>query len=405
MMKCPSKLICFIKLLLIIQIFSSGTVFSQNKGELEKKKLENIKELQYSKGILDKMSLSKKSSMNQVNLLQKNIEVRKNLVDIITEEIKIINTDIDFNNGEIVRINKRIESLKNEYAELIKNSYKMLDKEYSLMYILSSQDINQGYMRMKYIKYLTEYRKSLISALDSEKLSIQILNRDLSRNKLKNEQLLSERRREIQNMDSDKKKNLSLIQNLQKKESELKKEIKRREKIMAQIDNELKRLIEEEIRKSKAAKRLTKLSTADMALAADFSKNQGKLPWPIDKGIITGKYGVQHHKVLKGIVMESDGIDISTEEGSVVHAVFNGEVTRVVGYAGYNSTILIRHGDFYTVYMNLINVKVKIGDKVKTGDIIGTVFTNQDNESNLHFQIRKDRITLNPELWLKMIGT
>ena len=389
-------------LVLVILLFQQSKILSQSKAELEKKKAENVEQLEYSRGILNKMTKSKNASLHEINLIEKTIIVRENLVENISGEIGILEKDISSNNVEISRINERIDIIMKDYAALIRNSYKMLDHDYSLMYILSSQDINQGYMRIKYIRHLTGYRKSLIASLDSEKMNIINLNKELSENKINNEKLLAERKKEISQLDSDRKKRLNIVRNLKSKEAELRREIQKRERIMLQVENEMKKLIEAEARKAKASGKISNLTAGEVILSGEFSKNQGKLPWPTEKGILTGKFGKQKHTILKGIEFESNGIDITTSNGTRVRSVFDGEVTRVVAIMGANYTVIIRHGQYYSVYQNLINVKVKSGDKVKTGEFIGTVFTDMENISKIHFEIWKDKNILNPELWLRM---
>jgi septal ring factor EnvC (AmiA/AmiB activator) len=365
-----------------------------------KKKQDNFQQLQNSREILEKVIITRTASLNQINLIQKSIELRQEIIDNISKEIELLGSDIDLNNIEILNIGNRMETLKEEYAKLIKNSYKMLDNEYALMYILSAVDINQGYMRVKYLKYLTDYRRNLISELDSQKIYLLKLNKSITENKIKNEKLLNERKKEMRNLGEDKKKKVILVGNLKAKETELRKEIRNREKIMIQIEAEIKKLIEEEERKARNVGRKNILSEADRILASEFNKNQGKLPWPIEKGIITRTFGKQKHPVLKDIEYTNKGIDISTIPGTKVNAVFNGQVS-VIAIIGSNYTVIIRHGNFYTVYQNLGEVRVKRGDNVKTGEYLGIVFTGQDNISKIHFEIWKEKGILDPEVWLR----
>jgi murein DD-endopeptidase MepM/ murein hydrolase activator NlpD len=212
--------------------------------------------------------------------------------------------------------------------------------------------------------------------------------------------LISERRRELISLDMDKKQNISIVHSLQNKEVELKNEINKRERIQAEIEKEIHKIIEEEAAKAREAKKSNKLSTEEKIISSDFEKNVGRLPWPSEQGILIGKYGEQNHPVLKGIKIRSNGIDINTVEGANVRSVFDGEVTKVIAILGANYTVIIKHGIFRTVYQNLIDVRVKAGDKVKTKTIIGTVFTDRDNISRFHFEVWRDKITQNPELWL-----
>jgi septal ring factor EnvC (AmiA/AmiB activator) len=373
-------------------------LFAQSRIELDRRKKENIDKLETSRIIMEKMTEEKTASLNRITLVQKNIEIRANLVSNISDEIEILQSDIEFNNAEISNLGKRIEVLKNEYAELIRGSYKLLENDYALIYIITAQDMNQGYLRMKYLKYLVEYRKDLIKELENSQNRILELNTVLRKNKVRNEELIQQKAVELKKLDNEKQQNEKLIKSLSLKQEELKQEIRRRERMMIEIEREINKVIAEEERKLKGK---IGLAREDMNLAAEFGKNEGRLPWPAEKGVISGNFGEQNHPVLKDIKVKSYGIDISTIAGSKVRTVFDGVVSKVIAILGANYTVIIRHGDYFTVYQNLVDVNVKSGDKVKTGDLIGTVYTGPDNIAKVHFEIWKERKILNPEIWLR----
>jgi septal ring factor EnvC (AmiA/AmiB activator) len=389
-----------VRVIILIQLVFVGIIYAQNnKEELEKRKAENQEQIQYIRNTVDKMTKTKEASVNQINLIQRSLELRQNLIENISDEINLLSNDIEYNTEEISRINKRIELIKSDYAKLIKNSYNVLDKEYSLMYILSSQDINQFYLRIKYLKYLTNYRRNLIAGLDSEKLNYIVINKNLGESKRKNIKLLEERKREMNNLDREKKEQIALVKKLQNQEKELKRKLQEREKMMLQIEAELKRLIEEEARKAREARKKTNLTESERILSSEFYRNKGKLPWPLEKGIITGKFGKQNHAVLKDVKFNNLGIDITTVKGSKIRSVFEGQVSTITPIMGANYTIIIKHGDFYTGYQNIVDLKVKTGDFVKAKEEIGTAFTDMENITKIHFIICKDKF-LDPELWL-----
>lgn len=374
--------------------------FSQSTKELDKKKQDNITKLNYSRELLEKTSLSKKSTLNQLNLIQENISLSEEIIQDMSSELEFLKSDIQENTTEIKRIENRIVAIKNDYANLIVSASRNLDNDFAMMYLLSSEDFNQAYQRIKYLKYLAEYRQDLVDNLVEEEELLKQKNLSLIDNTRKVTLLLSDRKRELSSLDKDKKKNMSLIKNLQSKESELKKDIQKREKMQAEIEKQIRKFIEEEAQKARAGKKATSLTVEEKLISSEFSKNLGRLPWPAERGVVTDKYGEHTHPVLKGVKINSAGIDITTSEGAIIRSVFDGEVTKVVAILGANYTVIIKHGEFLTVYHNLINVKVKVGDKVKTKQTIGTVFTDQENVSKFHFQIWKDKITQNPENWL-----
>lgn len=189
------------------------------------------------------------------------------------------------------------------------------------------------------------------------------------------------------------------IKELKAHESKLIKEIRDKQNIQKRLEREINLLIENEILKSKEAK-LSVLTPAERIISRDFARNIGGLPWPVNRGIITGQYGEHEHPVLKGIKIKSNGIDINTIEGEKALCIFDGEVTKIVAIMGANYTVIVKHGDFRTVYQNLINVSVKTGDSVKRGDSLGVIYTDSDNSTRLHFQIWQDKNNVNPVNWL-----
>jgi len=298
-------------------VFFSGLKesYGQSTNDLDKKKKDNIQQLAYSKKLLEKTALSKTSTLNQINLIQRNIELRTGLIENITDELGFLKNDIEANNLEIKKIDDRIKSIKGDYANLIIAASRNLDNEYAMMYILSSQDFNQAYQRIKYLKYLARYRMELTEKLETEQENLKNKNIELAENKNKNERLLAERKKEIASLDRDKKENLSLVRSLQNKETELKREIQKRERIQDEIEKEIRKIIEEEEAKARLAKKTNMLTAEEKIISADFSRNIGRLPWPSEQGVLIGKYGEQNHPVLKGIKIRSNGIDINTVEG------------------------------------------------------------------------------------------
>ena len=384
----------------IFILASCFVLFSQNSKDLDSKKKENIQKLQYSRSLLEKTEASKNLTLNQLNLIQQNIELREGIIVNISDELSFLRSNIEENILEINRLEERVKQFQNEYASLVLAASRNLDNDYALMYLFSSEDFNQAYQRIKYLKYLARYRSDLVEKLKIEEENLVRRNSELVENKRKNEILLTERQRELSSLDRDKKKNVTLIRSLQSKESELKADIKKRERIQSEIEKEIRRLIEEEISKAKVANKPNVLTPEEKIISGDFYKNMGRLPWPSEQCVITGKYGEQSHPVLKGIKIKSNGIDINTVEGAKVRTVYEGEVTKVIAILGANYTVIIKHGEYRTVYQNLIDVKVKAGDKLKTKDIIGTVFTDLDKNTKFHFEVWKDKVILNPELWL-----
>lgn len=387
-------------LFLSLFIFFAFNLFSQKRSELEERKKRNLEKIKVTRQMLEKTKEKREYSLYQVNLLDRRIRERNELISNYKEEIVLLNQQQE-NIKEIVSRNEEtLSNLKNQYAEIIRNSYRNIDDEYALMYILSSEDINQSYERIRYIKYLNNYRNNLYDDIRQKTDSLQLLQKRLDSLTNQRELALETIESENKNLYKDRRQKSRTISELRGKEEELIAEIKEREETQNRIENEIRRIIEEEARRAREENRVYALTPEEKIISDDFNKNKGGLPWPTLQGVVTGQYGEHPHPVIPGIKIRSNGIDLSTVENTEVRAIFKGEVTVVSAILGANYTVIIKHGNYRSVYQNLVNVSVKKGDKVETKEIIGTVGTNMDNETKLHFELWNGMDVVNPETWL-----
>ncbi len=389
-----------IGILLIFLLTGRFHAYCQDKSDLEKQKNENIEKIEYTRKLLDQTKEERQSSVNQLNIIQKGIDHRISLIGNLEEQNESIGNEINGIRSEIEKNSANIDRLKLEYASIIKKSYQNMDPELPLMYILSAEDINQGYQRLKYLKYLNEYRRETVERIKDLNDSLNARKMLFERRKSEQVQTISQIREEQEKLDRDREKKSKVVGELKRKEGKLMAEIRKREAVQKEIEEEIKRIIEEEARKAKAANSSVLMTPEESLTSEEFGKNIGRLPWPTAQGMIIGKFGEQNHPVLKGIKIKSNGIDIGTTNNSDVRAVFRGTVTKVIAILGTNYTVIIKHGNFWTVYQNIVDVKVKAGDKVEVKQPIGKVYTDSDNITKLHFEIWKDRVVLDPALWL-----
>lgn len=389
--------------LFIILLLSIGLIsFGQSKSELEKKRNSTLKEIAETENILNTIKQSKSESVEKLNLIDKKINLRNTLIVNLSSEVNVVSRKI----GELEKatnsLGADIKSIKVEYARMVYLAYLNRAHSNKLMYILSSSSLNQAYNRIKYLKQYSEYRQKQISIISSVQVSLNSQISELENKKKEKESLLSSQERENQILKNELDEKTKTINVLKLKESELNKRLKtqskRAEKLAAEIDN----IIKTEIKaKGDAEKVSKKISLDDTHLSNNFRDNKGKLPWPTDRGVITRGFGKYHDPIYKNVELESLGIDISTVANSEVHAIFDGQVTDKFLISGYNYAVIINHGRFYTVYQNLVDVRVNKGDKVKTKQVIGKVFTDSDSKSSiLHVQIWDLRKVLDPEMWL-----
>jgi septal ring factor EnvC (AmiA/AmiB activator) len=350
---------------------------------------------------MEKTTQERVGSMQQLRLLQRGINSRAELISTLESEIKVIDREIGVTREEIRKLVAENVKNRQEYAKLIYYAYRNHSNYEKLMYILAGESISQSYQRYKYLKYISEYRvqkalqiEELVGTLDKKNENLN----SLREGKL---ELLEEKDREQNNLVAEKSKRSRMIASLKQQESKLKKEIKDKERIARELEAKIREIIEEEARKSSTTNIYAALTPEQNLMGKDFRKNKGKLPWPVDKGIVTTGFGDNEVPGLVGSSVKNNGIDINSAAGTKVRAVFDGEVTKVFGILGANFTVLIRHGQFLSVYQNLVNVRVKTGDKVLTKEILGEAFTDQvENVAMIHFEVWQERTIMNPENWL-----
>lgn len=379
-------------------------LFSQNTKALQEKMSKTKKEIEYTNTLLNETNKNKKVTENKLQLLNKKITLRKKYVNDLNDEISILNNDIKSKQNRLKELENNLSLLKDEYAMMICYAYKNRSSEERIMFILSSRDFNQAYKRMKYFQYYTENRNEQIKKITATQDSIVALL-NLTKKKLGEKKLLlTEQQTEKNILSKEIKQQSEIITDLEQKKSELLKTLRKKEKQANDLNNEIQKLIEEERRQEALRREKEKLKAASAAKVitsgSKFDENKGKLPWPAT-GVITGTFGEHPHPVLKGITIKNNGIDISTKSGEKAYAIFEGVVSKIIVIPGSNSAILIRHGDYLSVYNNLIEVSVKPGQKVSTKQELGKIYTDPDNgKTTLQLQIWKETTKLNPEAWL-----
>lgn len=389
----------------LLLILSSGLLFvttASNRAVLEDKVQKFQNDIALANKLLAETADSKKKSATNVMLIERKIKLRNSVVQEINVEIQLLNQTIRRNKQSIDVLSKEIATIKTEYANMIRYAHKNRDSYTVMMYLLASDNFNQAYKRLIYFQQYSQYRKRQIDLLFSKQdtLASMISSAQLTIDD-KND-LLTQHKKETENLNAEKDSQAKLISELSKKEKEIMSDIsskrKQAEKLRTEIENiialEIKRKAEEERLKQKPA-------AAEIVLSKNFADNKGKLIWPTDKGVITSKFGEHPHPVLTNIMIVNNGIDISTSKNSNVKVIFDGVVSKIIMIPGGNAAIIIRHGDFLTVYSNVVNVKVKSGQTVSARQTIGTVFTDDESgQSVLQLQIWKETNKLNPEQWL-----
>jgi len=382
--------------------------YSQSKESLEDQRKRMLAEIEYTNNILNKNQKETKSNINQLMILKKNIENREEIIETYNTEIKLISKEISGKEMQISDSEKEIKLLKDEYAKLIYSAYKNRHGYDKWMFVLSSKDFNQAYRRLKYLKQFTDYRKKQVELVLEHEAKLLVEIEELSKEKAEKEELISKENIEKEKLAKQKQQINGVVADLRKTEKALKREIEKRKREAEQIKKAISKILAEEKRKKAEALKNNKetgtfaLTPEESLISENFDKNKGKFPWPTERGIVIRTYGEHRHPVLPGIKTFNNGIDISTNEGAEVRAIFAGEVRDVWSIQGRNMAVIIKHGEFFTVYQNLSNVEVKPGDKVDFKQTIGKVFTdkNDGNSTMLHLEIWKGSERQNPAYWL-----
>lgn len=380
----------------------SLTGIAQKRSDLEKKKSELSKDIEYKNKLLSETAKSKKRSLNELVLLKKKIANRQNLISTLKSEITLIDGQIAGKQNEIIEKEAELNALKEEYAKMIYYAYKTRSRYDQLMFILASESVNQAYKRMKYLQQYATYRKIQADLIAEAQLELNAALSELEEKKIEKEVLLKAKEKEALNLSSDQGDKQKVLNELSSKEKELKNEIKKKKEEAGRLQKAIQRIIAEEMKKqAKDNKGKFVLTPEAMALSSNFENNKGKLPWPTEKGVVTEYYGEHAHPVLKGIKVNNNGVDISTESGAVARAVFTGVVSGVIVIQGMGKAIMVRHGEYITVYSNLKEVFVQKGDAVDTKQQIGLALTDADKgKTEVHFEIWKGQTTMNPSAWL-----
>lgn len=391
---------------LFVGITLPATLTAQSKRTvLERKKSRLKSDIEYKNTLLKKNEAEKNNTLNQLVLLQDKIAKRVELIATINSEVKYLNGEIESNENTIASMERDVETLKAEYAKMIQFAYRNRSSYDQVMYVFASSDFNQAYKRLRYLQQYSEFRKKQTEDIKRLESVLIEKNGELLAERSEKEALLEAELSQKSTLAQEKNQHQEIYASLESKEEELKKEIKEKQKERQQMQLAIDRIIAEEIRlaqkKNSSKKGEWSLTPEAKALANGFTANKGKLPWPVEKGTITDKYGVHAHPVLKSIKVNNHGVGISTNKGASARAVYEGEISKIIVIPGAGKAVIVRHGDYLTVYGNLKEVYVAAGDKVKVKQIIGEVVTI-DGKTELQFEIHKgvNATTLDPALWL-----
>ncbi len=382
-------------------LFSCQLFGQDNAKKIRENRDKTLQEIEYANKLLIETQGKTKESLNEVSLINHKLNKRKEFLVGVEVEMSVLDQAIEGNQMTIYGVEKEIEKLKQLYAKMILNGYKNQSKQFVMMYFLASENLNQLYRRIRIIKLFNSYLRKKHGELNGLRADYLMKINELQRLKGEKDVLAKKAKKETLIIQQEVNQKKNLVNQLKKKQKEIEEEIRNKEKTAKKLENELKKIIDEERKKIKSSGSKERMTPAEKIISSDFEKNAGRLPWPTQKGVITGQYGEHQHPDYKSVTVRNDGIYIATGAGESARSIFKGVVSRVFSIPGENFTVIIKHGQFYSLYHNLINVSVKAGQSVDIKENIGRVFTNNNTkETVLYFQIWKETERRDPELWL-----
>lgn len=406
----------FLFILLLITYLS----FGQNKDILKQQQIALEKEINYTTSLLNKTKENKKSSLVYIDYLDKKISSQERLLQLLNIEQNLLKKQIFKLENKILEneksINdaeKEIVELKKEYAEIIYSLQKNKNERNDLMFIISSETFNQAYKRILFLREYSRARKTQALQITKNQDSLAINKQRLfsqkeliKSKKEQNLKLISNKKKSLNKVLVSKDEKKTAVSKLQKSEQIFLKKIKDQQKKSRQLEQKIKKIIEEEIRLAREKIKRDKdnkisLTPEAQLLSDKFSANKGKLPWPLEQGLIIQKFGKQKHKVFGNIETFNNGINIATNKNAIIRSVFDGKISRIFFIKGEGKAVLINHGEFFTVYSGLEEVKVKLGDNILAKEEIGKVLTREnDDRTELHFEIWQGYDKQDPSVWL-----
>jgi murein hydrolase activator len=391
---------------------------SQSKKDLQKKKEQLRKDIEFTNKLLNDTKEKRNISLNQLVTLNKKISIREELINTINDEIVEMNRQIAQISIQIDGLSKELIRLKEEYAQMVSYAYKNQGAYKKLMFLFAAKDFNQAYKRLKYLQQYGSFRKKQADRILAKQTELNGKINELMAKRISKRELLGIEEKEKKELDTEKNEQWNLISSLQNREKQLRKDLKEKQRAEENLNKAIEAMIRKEIEESK--KKLEAASKKDVAknnapktttvpaaspeiikLSQDFESNKGKLPWPVEQGVVTSTFGVHPHPALRGIMINNSGVDIQSTRDANARAIFEGQITGVINIPGSYKAVIVRHGEYRSVYSNLEEVYVKMGDQVTTRQNIGKIHTSEDDsKTEVNLQIWKGENRMDPLDWI-----
>ena len=417
-------ILVILSLALVLPSFGQKTK-GKSKTQLQTEINTLQKEISTANQLLKKTTKDKEMTLNEVSILDKKIKQREKLIKAYNEQMAVLDEEINTGQNNIKSLNTNLSLLQKEYGKMIVFANKNRSHYNLLGFVYASKDFNQAFSRLRYIREFTDARKVKMEQIASTEKAISTAVVASQQAREEQAAMLKDEKAQQDALKKEKEELNSQVAKLKKKEGSIQQDIKNKQQQAKKLQKAIDDIIAEEIRKAneeaerkrreEAAKNKNQgkttapapkekgmaLTPAEKTLSANFVNNKGKLPWPVERGVISSSYGKHTSVVSDKVTVTNNGIDIATTDGTKARAVFDGEVASVTKLTGSNTVVILRHGEYFTVYSNLENVTVKRGDKVNTKQNLGTVHTNKtESKTELHFELLKEQNRQDPAIWL-----
>ena len=384
-----------LRIILYILCLLTLSVAAQNVKDLQKQQRELQQQLEETAQMLKQTKQNETATENKLNLLNNDIKTRKKLIRNIQGEINALNGEMGTLRQKRFTLQKELEAYKEDYARLVRETHYADMQQSPLLFLLSAKNFQQLIRRAQYMQQFAAYRKEQVKKIESLQSDIDIQNTLLEERKQNRSTALQSQKREQDKLTRDERKQKDMLKSLKKQEKNLLAKQKEQQKKVDALNKQIEEIIAKQVRTT------TTLTKEQQLIAGGFEANQGRLPWPVEKGFISGYFGKHQHPVHEHVTINNKGIYLQTVAGANARAIYEGEVSSCAQING-NYAVIVQHGNYRTVYSPLKKIYVKQGDKVKAKQAIGEIVTDtsEDNKTELYFQIYKDRSIINPGLWL-----
>lgn len=387
-------------ILIVIFLFSFTFSYSQSIDAIKKKNEKTEREIAYLNKLLENARKDKSSTIQKVSIINQKIGKGKEMIQSLTNEVNYLDGQIKKNESVKSGLESDKQRMLEFYSKMVYETWKKRNESDKLIYIFSSSSFAQAYARYKYFEQVQDYSKRQIQLIEQTNDSLTAINRELSKLIILKSETQSKITFQNNQLIREQNEANTYIADLKKKEKELLRKLNIEIKNRERFKKELEKLIAAQAKKSGSKNSTYKLTPEEKLISDDFAKNRGKLPWPVEQGFVSEKFGVNVHPVFKQVKLNNAGITITTSRNADVRAVFKGVVTEIMFIPGDNNVVIVRHGNYLTVYSNLVEIFIKKGDTVNVKQKIGKLAVSSGNNSTLNFQVWRDKDNLDPQLWL-----